>query len=80
MLFLRSWWSKYYSRPLKDPILDTYTVEELYYEYLDKIEREKAAEKHAEEEHDRIENDKEKAAVDWAEQEEAKELAEIKKK
>jgi len=79
-LFLRSWWSKYYSRPLKDPILDTYTVEELYYEYADKVEREKAVESKAEEEYDRIEEEKEKASIDWAEQEEARELAEIKKK
>lgn len=78
-LFLRSWWSKYYTRPLKDPLLDTYTTEELYYEYMDKVEREKAAEKHTEQEHDRIEDEKNKQAVDWAEEEEARELAELKK-
>lgn len=79
-MFLRSWWSKYYSRPLKDPMLDEYTTEELYYEYADKIEREKAADIHAEEERDRIEDDKQKEVLDWAEQEEAKELMELKKK
>ena len=77
VLFLRSWWSKYYQRPLKDPMLDSYTAEELYYEYADKVEREKASSEKAEEEHDRIEDKKEQEAVDWAEQEEAKELAEL---
>ena len=80
VLFLRSWWSKYYNRPLKDPMLDSYTVEELYYEFRDKIERENAEERRAEEERDRIEAEKEQESLDWAEQEEAKELAELKKK
>ena len=34
-----SWWSKEYSRPLKDPLLLSYTLEELLYEFYDKIER-----------------------------------------
>lgn len=33
------WWSKTYKRPLKDPILLSYTFEELLYEYYDKIIR-----------------------------------------
>jgi hypothetical protein len=31
---LQWWWSKKYNRPLKDPILDSYTIEELQIEHL----------------------------------------------
>lgn len=31
---LRLWWCLKYSRPFKDPILQTYTLDELLYEYL----------------------------------------------
>lgn len=34
------WWSKTYKRPLKDPVLLSYTFEELLFEYYDKIIRE----------------------------------------
>ena len=32
--FLRFWWSKNYNRPLKDPLLMSYTADELTYEFL----------------------------------------------
>jgi hypothetical protein len=31
---LRIWWCIKYSRPFKDPLLDSYTLDELVYEYL----------------------------------------------
>jgi hypothetical protein len=31
---LRLWWCIKYNRPLKDPLLDSYTLDELAYEYL----------------------------------------------
>jgi len=34
------WWSQTYKRPLKDPVLLSYTFEELLFEYYDKIIRE----------------------------------------
>jgi len=74
LLFLQSWWSRVYSRPLKDPMLLNYTFEELLYEFYDRIERDKARNEQLEEETDRIELEKEKADLDWAEQEERKEL------
>jgi hypothetical protein len=74
ILFLKSWWSRTYNRPLKDPLLDTYTVEELMYEFYDNIERTKAANEASERDNDRIEEDKDKAAMDWAEMEEKREL------
>lgn len=79
-LFLASWWSRTYNRPLKDPILQTYSTEELLYEFYDRIEREKASEESTEEESDKIEQAKEQIALDWAEQEEKRELEELAKK
>lgn len=32
--FLCSWWAQKFSRPLKDPLLASYTMDELCYEYL----------------------------------------------
>lgn len=32
--FLRLWWCITYRRPLKDPLLKEYTIDELVYEYL----------------------------------------------
>lgn len=76
-LFLKSWWSNLYNRPLKDPLLESYTLEELLYEFYDKIERQKAAEDRSTQEADKIEEAKEKEVLDWAEQEEKKELEEL---
>jgi hypothetical protein len=78
-LFLRSWWSKTYNRPLKDPLLEEYTLEDLLYEFYDKIERAEAEEESRNSEDDKILREKEKADEDWAEQEERRELEELKK-
>lgn len=78
ILFLRSWWSTTYNRPLKDPLLDSYTVEELLYEFYDRMERTAAAEERLAKDTDKIEEAKDKAVLDWAEQEEKKELEEMK--
>ena len=77
-LFLKSWWSSHYTRPLKDPLLESYTLEELLYEFFDKSERQKASEENVVKETDKIEEAKEKEVLDWAEQEEKKELEEMK--
>jgi len=79
-LFLQSWWSRLYNRPLKDPLLLSYSLEELIYEFYDKIERRKAEEEQMNSEADKIEEDKEKSVLDWAEQEEQKELENMKSK
>lgn len=78
LLFLQSWWSRTYNRPLKDPLLLSYTLEELLYEFYDRIEREKAYQESIEQENDKIEEAKEKESLDWAEQEERKELEALK--
>lgn len=72
-LFLRSWWSKTYNRPLKDPMLDTYTVYELLYEYKDRVERIRAAELIVDQEADKIEDAKVDDTLAWVEEEERKE-------
>lgn len=77
-LFLKSWWSRQYNRPLKDPLLQQYTVYELLYEYHDRKERDNAQEHFFELEDDKIEEEQEQAALDWAEEEERKELEEAK--
>jgi hypothetical protein len=74
LLFLQSWWSRTYNRPLKDPILLSYTLEELIYEFYDRIERTEAESEQLESDADKIEDDKERAVLDWAEQEERKEI------
>lgn len=81
LLFLQSWWSRLYNRPLKDPILLSYTLEELLYEFYDRIERSKAEEERLEQEDVKIEEEKDKEAEDWAEKMEREELeAELRKK
>jgi len=80
LLFLRSWWSRTYNRPLKDPLLQEYTLEELYYEYRDRVEREQAANEFAEEAADNIESKKMDEAMAWAEEEERREMEELAKK
>ena len=77
ILFLQHWWSEYYNRPLKDPILASYTLEELTYEYYDKIERRKAIDEAVDEESDRIEDGVLKENLTWAEEEEKKEREEM---
>lgn len=78
-LFLKSWWSNLYNRPLKDPLLESYTLEELLYEFYDKMERQKADSERVIKEADKMEDVKEKEVLDWAEEEERKELAELQK-
>lgn len=75
-LFLRSWWSKTYNRPLKDPLLNTYNLYELLYEYRDKIERQRVAEVGFEREADKIEDAKTEENLAWIEEEERREQKE----
>lgn len=79
LLFLKSWWSNLYNRPLKDPLLESYTLEELLYEFYDRMERQKAAEERVAQEADKMEEAKEKEVLDWAEQEERKEMEEMRR-
>jgi hypothetical protein len=74
LLFLRSWWSKTYNRPLKDPILTSYTLQELLYEYFEKTERILAEKERTDADSDKIEEENYDAALAWAEEEERKEL------
>jgi len=79
-LFLCHWWSKKFNRPLKDPVLLSYTSEELIYEYYDHIEREKAEQARLEEDDDKIEDSKLQEALDWAEAEEKKDIENLRLK
>ena len=72
-MFLQSWWSRTYNRPLKDPLLASYTLEELLYEFYDRIERNKADQERLEQEDVKIEEQQDKAAEDWAEKMEREE-------
>jgi hypothetical protein len=76
VLFLMSWWSEHYNRPLKDPVLQEYTLEELSYEYYNYHKRQEyKLEK--QEENDRIEEDKAwDEAEAWADEMEAMDEAE----
>jgi hypothetical protein len=74
LLFLQSWWSRTYNKPLKDPILQSYTIEELLYEFFDRIERQKASDEALEQENVRIEEEKDQANLDWAERMEREEM------
>jgi hypothetical protein len=80
LLFLRSWWSKTYNRPLKDPVLTSYTLQELLYEFFDKIERPKAEKDRIEEQDDKIEEAKHDDALAWAEEQERLEQEALEKK
>jgi len=70
---LTLWWSNTYNRPLKDPILQQYTLNELLYEFhlrnYDNVSKDFAVEKEA----DIIENERLEEALSWAEEEERKE-------
>jgi hypothetical protein len=72
-LYLKSWWSKEYNRPLKDPLLESYTLYDLLFEYHDKVSREKAIDLKLEQEADKIEQEEEEELFDWIEEEEQKE-------
>lgn len=45
---LRRWWCRHYARPYKDPMLLDYSLEELWFEYLDVTYDERQARKEAE--------------------------------
>jgi hypothetical protein len=70
-----NWWSSHYDRPLKDPLLLSYSYEELLYEYYSKAEYVRAKNEQDEAESDRIEEEKRAAAEAWADEMEAEELA-----
>jgi len=74
LLFLRSWWSRQYNRPLKDPLLDSYTLAELLYEFYDRVERRAAEEERLRDDEVHEEEMKDQANLDWAEQMEKQEL------
>lgn len=78
LLFLKSWWSRTYNRPLKDPLLLSYTLEELLYEFYDRIERKTAEEERIKAEEEKQEDTKEKAVQDWAEKMEREEMEKAK--
>lgn len=80
LLFLRSWWSRTYNRPLQDPLLLTYTLEQLLYEFYDRQERALADEEGRKDDEVKEEEQKDKANMDWAEQMEREELAQLKAK
>ena len=80
ILFLRSWWSRTYNRPLLDPLLQAYTLEQLLYEFYDRIERRLAEEERVASAEISKEDNKTKNDLDWAEKMEQEELAEIKAK
>lgn len=73
LLFLQSWWSRLYNRPLKDPLLKEYSLEDLLYEFYDRIEREAAEEERVKGSEVREEEAKEREVLDWAAEEERKE-------
>jgi hypothetical protein len=64
---LKRWWCGHYRRPYKDPMLNEYTFEELFYEYWDITSKDQEATPT-----DEIPQEE----YDWAAEEEAKELAE----
>lgn len=63
-----AWWCRKYNRPLKDPLLQTYTIEELSYEYFLDMEIQKAAQENVQLEADKIEEAKQKQAEAWADE------------
>jgi hypothetical protein len=74
LLFLQSWWSRVYNRPLKDPLLLEYTLEELLHEFYDRSERAAAEEERVKAGEVQEETAKEQEVLDWAEEEEKREL------
>jgi hypothetical protein len=77
LLFMQSWWSKVYNRPLKDPLLLSYTLEELLYEFYDKLERRLAEDERDHKDETITEEAKEKEILDWIEEEERREAQAI---
>lgn len=71
--FLMCWWSAKYNRPLKDPILLSYTLEELILEYNLVIQREAAQKERLDEQDDKIDKEKWEEAESWADEMEREE-------
>lgn len=69
------WWCKQWNRPMKDPLLLSYTFEELLYEFHSVREHEEAIIEKAKEEADKIEEAKEEADLDWVAKMEAEDAA-----
>ena len=62
------WWCEHYNRPLKDPMLQEYSLEDLIYERFIVMERAAYIKEMEEEETDRIEEEKLQEDDDWADQ------------
>jgi hypothetical protein len=77
LLFLRSWWSRTYNKPLKDPLLQSYTLEELLYEFYDKVERNLAEEERIKNQEVKQEEVQEKDVLDWIDEEERKDADKV---
>ena len=60
---------------MKDPLLQTYTFEELMYEFHSVHEEVEAAAERVQQENDKIEEAKEQATLDWVEQMETEDAA-----
>lgn len=75
LLFLQSWWSQLYNRPLKDPLLLSYTLADLLYEFYDRSERRVAEEERREATESAKEDAKDKEVNAWADAEEKKDEA-----
>lgn len=75
-MFLMNWWCTYYNKPLKDPLLQQYTLEELAYEYYLIGEIAAFKQELANRETDKIEEEKLQEAEAWADMMEAEEEAE----
>jgi hypothetical protein len=79
-LFLQSWWSRTYNRPLLDPLLQSYTLEQLLYEFYDRVERHAAEQERIKDTEIAQEESKEQADLEWADKMEQEELAQMKAK
>jgi len=73
------WWCNYYKRPLKDPLLKEYSIEDLMYEFHMVKEKRLYEKQLADEENDRIEEEKLQADEEWADmmEEEEEESTEV---
>lgn len=65
---------------MKDPILLSYTLEELLFEFYDRVERAAAEVERGADDEVRAEEAKEKEALDWAEEMEKQDLEAMKAK
>lgn len=67
------WWSNRYNKPLKDPTLQSYTLEELAYEHYLFSEMKTLNDKAIEEENDMIEEGRVRSDEEWADEMEREE-------